>query len=380
MSTDGWDLVVSYGDLSRSSGYRTRVMGELQHLDPLSGLHTFLLLFDRNPEGFTMPAGVDTPFRSVGRSSMHRFYAEVARLRRLRPIRIVHAHNLYSAALALSARRLHSYRVILDYHGRIPEEYVYLGKGGGASRAVLERLESWVARNADHVLVVSGMLRDYLEDRYRIPPERISVVPCATDSTAFRCDPGLRIEARRRLGVTERFVCIHLGSFFEWYDPDLLIRAFRDVLASMPQAFLLVVTTEVTAAREFVAAHLPEGTFHVMRAAHNEVPALLNASDLGFLLLRPSPNIRTSSPVKFAEYLNCGLPVAITKDVGDYTEFVQARSLGYVLESGGSLALQHGAPRDEWASRCAAAGSSLTWTSQAAAWKDAVDRVMNLGE
>src|SRR4051812_34793038 len=41
--TPGWNLVLSYGDLSTQSGYRTRVLGELQHLDSAGGLDPFLL-------------------------------------------------------------------------------------------------------------------------------------------------------------------------------------------------------------------------------------------------------------------------------------------------------------------------------------------------
>ena len=47
---------------------------------------------------------------------------------------------------------LYRYKVILDYHGRIPEEYVYLGKGGEPSRKALEGLERWTVTNSDHVV------------------------------------------------------------------------------------------------------------------------------------------------------------------------------------------------------------------------------------
>src|SRR5438105_30782 len=117
----GLDLVVSYGDLSHQSGYRTRVLGELQHLDRSLDLNPFLLVFDRNPSAFEPGLAMDVPFSIHQRSAMIRFYPEVARIARREMIRIVHAHNLYSAALALSARPLHRYKVILDYHGRIPE-------------------------------------------------------------------------------------------------------------------------------------------------------------------------------------------------------------------------------------------------------------------
>jgi len=157
--TAGWNLVLSYGDLSHQTGYRTRVLGELQHLDSAGGLDPFLLLFDRHPEKFEMSDEI--AHAAVPRSEFARFFMEVGVIARKHPIRVVHAHNLYSAALALAARRFYGYRVVLDYHGRIPEEYVFLGKGGDRSRRALEMLEEWVIKNSNHVVVVSRALVRY---------------------------------------------------------------------------------------------------------------------------------------------------------------------------------------------------------------------------
>jgi len=127
------NLVLSFGDLSQQTGYRTRVLGELRHLDMQMDPETFLLVFDRYPKKFQKNAPSGVPFRVHARSGVLRFYSQLARLSRKGPIRVVHAHNLYSTALALSARPFYGYKVLLDYHGRIPEEYVYLGKGGERS-------------------------------------------------------------------------------------------------------------------------------------------------------------------------------------------------------------------------------------------------------
>ena len=115
-------LVLSYGDLSRAGGYRTRVLGELQALDNMRDLNPFLLVFDRNPTSFEKAFSSDIPHEVIPRSAVLRFYPAIGRIVRERNIRLIHAHNLYSAALALTRRRKYGYRVILDYHGRIPEE------------------------------------------------------------------------------------------------------------------------------------------------------------------------------------------------------------------------------------------------------------------
>jgi len=360
--TPGWNLVLSYGDLSHQTGYRTRVLGELHNLDSAGGLDPFLLLFDRHPEKFEMTG--DIAHAAVPRSEFARFFMEVGVIARKQPIRVVHAHNLYSAALALAARRFYGYRVVLDYHGRIPEEYVFLGKGGDRSRRALEMLEEWVIRNSNHVIVVSRALGRYVLKQHGVPASKLSVIPCCADARLFHVDPELRDRTRMELGLSDRLICIHLGSFFEWYESEQLVRTFNNLRERYPAAHLLTVTPGEEAARGFLARHLPEGTFTVTAAAHERVPALLNASDLGFLLLRGSPNIETSSPAKFAEYLNCGVPVIITSGVGDFSSLVHNRKLGEVLkESIVSDKLVQAVinSRSAIAERCAQGGQELTW-------------------
>jgi glycosyltransferase involved in cell wall biosynthesis len=372
------NVVVSYGDLSRQTGYRTRVVGELEHLDRKSGLSTSLLVFDRQPAAFRNGFASQIPCRVHHRRAVIRFYQEMAKLSRREPVRLVHAHNLYSAALALSARWFFGYKVVLDYHGRVPEEYVFLGKGGQASRKALERLERWAVTGADHIITVSEKLRDYVRERYRQSQPRLSVIPCCADSRQFRWNTDRREEARRRLGLQDKIVVTHLGSMFDWYEPDLMIRVFQRLQTYSAKSHLLIVTGSAREASDYLAARLRPETFTVTSVSHDQVPALLNASDLGLLLLRSSPNIKTSSPAKFSEYLNSGLPVIITPDVGDFSDLVRATGTGVVVADGEpDLTILHRilSERLEYAALCVAAGQGLQWESYEASWQATVRRL-----
>src|SRR6185295_17866538 len=179
-------------------------------------------------------------------------------------------------------------------------------------------------------------LSDYLTTRYTRAQKKISVIPCCVDESLFKWDVERREAVRRSMKLSDKFVCVHLGSFFEWYDPEMISRVFQQI-QSRKNAHLLVITGDADKTRDYLAARLPDSAFTVRSAAHEEVPGLLNASDLGLLLLRPSPNIKTSSPAKFSEYLNSGLPVLITPEVGDFSELVQANGLGAIVSPEGSF-------------------------------------------
>ena len=126
-----------------------------------------------------------------------------------------------------------------------------------------------------------------------------------------------------------------------------------------------------------MSTHLPADAFTVRSATHEEVPGLLNASDLGLLLLRPSPNIRTASPAKFAEYLNSGLPVLITPDVGDFSELVVKDEVGAIVGGRDGVddlsfvdrVLQS---RMQLGDKCMAAGRRLTWQAFFPTWSGIV--------
>ncbi len=379
----GLHVVLSYGDVFRQSGYRTKVLGELLEYERHGKFEPFLIVFDRNAAQFDKLDLAGVRFFAHNRIALPaaaiQYHLDLSSLARRGRIRIVHAHNLYSGALALVARWRHRYKLLLEYHGRIPEEYVILGKGGRLSYWLLKLLEGWTVRNADHIIPISHKLKDYLLSEYRLDPRKISVIPDVADDSVFRWDPEIRDATRRKLNLDGKFVCVHLGTFFDFYDPELIVETFKRIRASAPYAHLLIVTGDVEAAAEYVAGKLAQDVVTILSARHDEVPSLLAAADLGFLLLRSTANIAVSSPAKFSEYLNSGLPVLITPDVGDFSALVAREKVGTIVADDGSLDMKFIddilANRAELAGRCTVAGRQLTWQAFSSTWSKIIEQL-----
>jgi glycosyltransferase involved in cell wall biosynthesis len=369
-------VVLSYGDVFRQSGYRTKVLGELTEYERHGHLKPVLIAFDRDADKLTKQNIDGVEIRAHGRRDILACYRDFRELARLGPIRTVHAHNLYSGALALLMRRRYPFKLVVELHGRIPEEYVILGKGGRVSYGLLKRLERWVITGADHVIPISNKLRDYLIDEYRLAPSKLTVIPDCADPKAFRWEPALREATRHRLGLADKFVCVHLGSVFTWYDPDLILKVFGKVRERTPSAHLLVVTEEEERTRAYLAQRASRESFTVVSAPHADVPAFLTASDLGFLLLLSTENIRVSSPAKFSEYLNSGLPVLITPEVGDFSALVRTAGVGTIVADSGDFDVTFVdrvlEAREAFAMRSVEAGQPLTWEGCRAAWTAAM--------
>lgn len=370
----GFQVVLSYGDLVRQSGYRTRVLEELKAFDLHGGGQTVLIVFDRRSDrAHEIPLN-GTSLCAHRRSIPIPYYVDLHRISREGQINVVHAHNLYSGALALSARRAFGYKVLLDLHGRIPEEYRRRWGRSFPAYDILTRLEKLVVQRADHIVVVSQKLKDYLVSRYAIPDDKLTVVPMCSDARTFRWSEQERERQRTELGLGDRFVCVHLGSFFEWYEPDFIVQTFLRIRQHEISAHLLVVTWDSGLARDYLKSRLPEGSFTVRSAAHADVSPLLAASDLGLLLLKSAPNIQVCSPTKFSEYLNSGLPVLITREVGDFSAFTESEGVGASIGENGdfdpSIIDNVGNFRKHYAEKCVRVGKRLTWAAYQSVWAD----------
>jgi hypothetical protein len=54
-------------------------------------------------------------------------------------------------------------------------------------------------------------------------------------------------------------------------------------------------------------------------------------ADYGILIREQSVTNQVASPVKFAEYLACGLQVLISEGIGDFTDFVKQQNCGKIF-------------------------------------------------
>jgi len=121
---------------------------------------------------------------------------------------------------------------------------------------------------------------------------------------------------------------VYSGSLSAWNRPDLILAAYGAVRTVHAGAKLLLLTGSVTEARAIFGR---ETGVIIRSVAHADIQHYLALADLGLLLRHRSSVNRVASPVKFAEYLACGVPVLVSPGVGDCPGIVERESVGYVL-------------------------------------------------
>lgn len=198
----------------------------------------------------------------------------------------------------------------------------------GMTYRLLRDLEAEAVRRADAVLVRSARAAEILAARAGpcAPPPVFHAVWNGRDTERFRpASAEARAETRRRLGIAaDAFLLVYAGSMGAQYCPGEMVALFRAVRDRRPDAHFLVLTGETeTAEREIVAPLDMPRCVTVMRAAPDEMPALLGAADAGLALRRPGFSMQAVFPIKVAEYLLCGLPVVATRGIGDLDGFLE---------------------------------------------------------
>jgi glycosyltransferase involved in cell wall biosynthesis len=275
--------------------------------------------------------------------------------------------------------------VVFDCRGAAPaavrQKYERLGEAN-SNEAIAEIhreeiKERLAATGADHVLCLSHQMAQYFVHKYALPPDDLTVVPCCADygaSAAASCE---RTAARRELQIDGRLVVAYCGEL-EWYQrPELSLKIFEAIRLRHRQAHFLAITPSVEKMRQLCArSSLEPGAYTVLSVEPELVPRYLAAADIGLLPRAPGLDSRVSSPIKFGEYLACGLPVVASDGIGDFSSLVRSANLGMVLDDAAmrdvpTLAARlegfvEGYRRDAatWRQRCQrVAQTELDWTT-----------------
>jgi len=154
---------------------------------------------------------------------------------------------------------------------------------------------------------------------------RLYVAPCPVDASRMRHDPVARERLRDELGWRDALVGIYAGKFGGLYHRERAFAAFATAHRHIGERFALFILTPepADAVRAGLAAAGFTGRVVVRYAAHAEVPAYLSAADMAFAPYRGTPSSAGISPMKIGEYWSAGLPVLLTRGVGDDSGIIE---------------------------------------------------------
>lgn len=236
-------------------------------------------------------------------------------------------------------------KIIYDSRAAAAEEYLYShDQDDGKVQEVYERMKDKdrkMVALSDRIFCVSSVLVEYHRNLSRgsAPKHKFFLYPGNADERWFYFSEQLRQAVRHELGVSEKFVVAYSGGLeMPWHVPDLLFRFFAEISLLIEDAFLLILSGDSKIALDYAAKYgLDNDSVIILSADNRQVHRYLNASDIGTLFRTDDIMNRVASPTKFAEYIMCGLPVAISPSVGDLSRVIEETGWGIIYDGSGEF-------------------------------------------
>lgn len=169
-----------------------------------------------------------------------------------------------------------------------------------------------------------------------LDPAKVVTVPCLVDFDKFVFLETTRIKMRKkyRIGPGTN-VGIYVGKFGGLYLKEEAFMLFQAAFDHYPDFFLVILTP--VAHHSWIDStlkkyRLPADRIMIKFVVNKVVPDYLMMCDFAFATYKPGSFKAFLSPVKVGEYWACGLPVVLTRGVGDEASIIEENSAGILFD------------------------------------------------
>ncbi len=234
------------------------------------------------------------------------------------------ARSVYATNIALLVQLLlKKIKVVYDGRGAIAAEVAEYSVGNGSINLQdITRLEQTAITKANYRLSVSNALVNCWQTTYGYNATTHVVIPCTVDT--------LFLKTEITPLTTNTIQLVYAGSLAGWQSVNLVQQLLINILVNNPTASIIFLSD---AHSVIIQLQQQFGTrVTQQKVAHNQVPLLLQQADYGLLFREKSTTNTVASPVKFGEYLTCGLQVIISNNIGDCSAQVLTNNLGVVVD------------------------------------------------
>lgn len=236
--------------------------------------------------------------------------------------------------------------IIYDLRGVFAEEYLLANNEFNIKNVKNEKIKKIYHRklneqvkmvtNANTTICVSHKLKEYILNRIDVDvSEKIVVIPGVADAKYFYFDKDERKKIRKNLGIENKIVLIYCGSLDRpWIASELMFHLFKELFNNIPNLYLFCISPDHDIAHELINKFGMNKNNVLCRYVNFfKINKYLSAADIGILLREDMITNNVAAPTKFAEYLLAGLPVIISNNVGDFSEFTKKNNIGLVTNN-----------------------------------------------
>ncbi|MEM1507136.1 MAG: glycosyltransferase family 4 protein [Candidatus Bathyarchaeia archaeon] len=168
----------------------------------------------------------------------HFMEKKVAAIRKHEKFEIVHAHDWLVAPASISSKHYLNVPLISTIHS------TEVGRSRGLHNPdsyLIDGIEWWLTYESKRIIVVSNSMKYEVKEHFRLPDEKIDVIPNAIDSSKYSVTVN-RDEVKRRFGIdpSERIV-LFIGRLVPQKGVEYLIMAAPKIIGQHPEARIVIV-------------------------------------------------------------------------------------------------------------------------------------------
>lgn len=210
--------------------------------------------------------------------------------------------------------------IYLWMQGDTPAES-YMAHHSKVRRYLLQRVVSFSFRKVKGIVYVSEAMKEYYKSHYRKTPNNCIVVPCLSEFDA--------VELKKER-IPNSFV--YIGGLSVWQCFEEMLHIYKGIRTN--DSVMHIITLDHQAAHEMVKEIIgDENNIEIYGITdRNKIPEVLSQFQYGFLIRRSDVVNLVSSPIKFLEYISCGVDVIMTDAVASYAQIVNDYGIGTIVK------------------------------------------------
>lgn len=235
---------------------------------------------------------------------------------------IIHTRNELSGWLAQKALFMFNKqaKLLVDVRGTVREELEDFFSGSMFAKKLklyMMRQVREVYHQSSAINTVSETLKQYLINEFSVNESKIFTIPCSANNT-FVYDIHQREAIRSQYGLNESdtVVVFASGGANLWQNTDETVLTLARIGVKV-----FNLSKHKINHPNVISTFVP----------YNEMPKYLSAADVGIVFREHHIVNKVASPIKFAEYIACGLPVVANDSVEQIVDVIQTYKVGQIV-------------------------------------------------
>lgn len=246
------------------------------------------------------------------------------------------------SSLALKASKKISIPLFTDY----PDLEIYehdFGVVHNISKIITVNIMKDVFSNSKHTFPMCHLLKNRLIDFYKVPEDKITIIPNGVDTGMFDPTTKSGLKIRERFKLSNSIVMGFCGALERWVRIDVLLKAFKKIKDDYKDVKLLIVGkgSELNRWKQLSKdLGMENDVIFTGLVPYKEIPEYIASFDIAVSIFSKSLFTDVVSPLKVIEYMSMGKAV-VADNLSGTREFIKNKENGILFEPEDTKSLEN---------------------------------------